>query len=53
MVNKKLPNDSEYGRDFIDADFFAVEVTLRYLLNGLHPQTLPFFLTIMLVLRKN
>ena len=37
----------------MDADFFVGEVFLLHFLNGFHPQTLTFFLTIMLILGKH
>ena len=38
--------------DFIDADCLGEEVFLLHLLNGLHPQTRKFLLTIALILGK-
>ena len=44
MANRKLPGDRRYARDFIDADFFIGEAFIIYFQNGLHLQTLTFFL---------
>ena len=52
IINRKLPDDRKHVHDLIDADLFGEEVVLFLCLNGLHPQTLTFFLTITLMLGK-
>ena len=52
IVNRKLPNDCRHVCEFIDADFFIVELFLLYFWNRFHQQTLIFFLAIMVIWGK-
>ena len=53
ILNKKHLDDRRYVRDFIGADFSVRDIFLLYFWNGLHPQTLTFFLAIMLIWEKH
>ena len=52
IVDRKLPDYCKHIRDFIDADFYRWRGFSTLFFNGLHPKTLIFCLTILLILGK-